>query len=129
MCTFSQLKSCQGAGAYKLQAADKEPPFLSGGFPLHLLCTRSPVIVSPFSLFHHCTSINQSSNGKAVCSGIRNLSHVRSQFLPLKIRTDLFTRLSPLITQYFAHLGCYLLSWIKVNWRAFFFFQKSIYNK
>lgn len=42
MCALSQLKSCQGAGAYKLQARDKRQLCLSSCFPLHLSCSLSP---------------------------------------------------------------------------------------
>lgn len=68
MCALSQLKSCQAAGAYKLQAKDKRQLCLSGCFPLHLSCPLSPLLSSlVFSLLHHGAGINQGGNGKAVC--------------------------------------------------------------
>lgn len=64
MCALSQLKSCQGAGAYKLQARDKRQPFLCSCFPLHLSCSIS---LSYYRLFfHHHASINQTANIRVV---------------------------------------------------------------
>lgn len=83
MCVLSQLKSCQGAGAYKLQARDKRQHCLSSCFPLHLCCPFSPLLSSLFfSLLHHCTSVNQAGNGKAVYLEILTLWHVKCHFLP-----------------------------------------------
>lgn len=51
MCAFSQLKSCQGAGAYKLQAGDKGQLCLSGCFPLHLSCPLLSLVIITLSLY------------------------------------------------------------------------------
>lgn len=70
MQALSQLKSCQGACAYKLQARDKRELCLSHCFLSHLPCPFSPLLSSLFlSFLLHHTNINQTGNGKVARSG------------------------------------------------------------
>lgn len=152
MCALSQLKSCQGAGAYKLQARDKRQLCLSGCFPLHLSCPFSHLLSSPcLSLLLCSTSINQTGNVEAACSVILTLTR-QMPFPPLTDKDGpvyltlfhsafraprLFRAKEPVHTSFSLHLGYpdnstkLLLEdyWSKNNVRYLHLLPKSTYSQ